>query len=108
MAFTLKLWVAILAVGGLNYLSRLSFIAFFASRSMPRWLSRVLKFVPVAMLTALVVPMVIAPGGAMITGDSARIPAALAAFVVAFFTRSTMWTLVVGMGVLQAMRLAGG
>ena len=107
MVFALKLWVAILAVGGLNFLSRLSFIAFFASRSMPRWLSRVLKFVPVAMLTALVVPMVIAPGGELITGDSPRIPAALAAFVVAFFTRSTMWTLAVGMAALQALRFAG-
>ena len=107
MAFTLKLWVAILAVGGLNYLSRLSFIAFFANRSMPRWLSRMLKFVPVAMLTALVVPMVMAPGGAVIAGDSARIVAALSAFVVAFFTGSVMWTLVVGMGVLQTMRFAG-
>ena len=32
---TLKLWAMILVVGALNYLSRLSFIAFFARREMP-------------------------------------------------------------------------
>ena len=37
MDATLKLWVVIFAVGLLNYLSRLSFIAVFARRSMPRY-----------------------------------------------------------------------
>jgi len=31
----LKLWLVILVVGALNFFSRLSFIAFFARRSMP-------------------------------------------------------------------------
>ena len=35
-----KLWIVILAVGALNYASRLSFIAFFASREMPPLLAR--------------------------------------------------------------------
>ncbi len=58
MDATLKLWVVIFAVGLLNYLSRLSFIAVFARRSMPPLLARALKYVPAAMLTALVLPMV--------------------------------------------------
>jgi len=61
MDATLKLWIVILAVGALNYLSRLSFIAFFARREMPPLLARALKFVPAAMLTALIVPMIVAP-----------------------------------------------
>ena len=40
MDATLKLWAVILVVGALNYLSRLSFIAFFARRTMPPMLAR--------------------------------------------------------------------
>ncbi len=54
MDATLKLWAVIAVVGSLNYLSRLSFIALFAQRSMPSLLARALKFVPAAMLTALI------------------------------------------------------
>ena len=56
MEGALNVWFVILAVGALNYLSRLSFIAAFGRRSMPAWLARSLKFVPAAMLTALVLP----------------------------------------------------
>jgi len=64
MEGALKLWVVIVAVGALNYLSRVSFIAFFANREMPPLLARALRFVPAAMLTALVLPMVLAPSWA--------------------------------------------
>ena len=59
MDATLKLWVVIVVVGALNYLSRLSFIALFARRSMPPLLARALKYVPAAMLTALILPMIV-------------------------------------------------
>jgi branched-subunit amino acid transport protein len=94
----LKLWIVILAVGALNYLSRLSFIAFFANRDVPPLLARALRFVPVAMLTALVIPMVLAPVAAgALAGLNPRIPAGIVAFVVAFFTRSSLQTLIAGM-----------
>ena len=64
MEAALKLWAVIFAVGALNYLSRLSFIAFFARRTMPPLLARALKYVPAAMLTALIVPMVVDVGTA--------------------------------------------
>ena len=51
MDATLKLWAVILLVGALNYASRLSFIAFFARRTMPPLLVRALRYVPAAMLT---------------------------------------------------------
>ena len=98
---TLKLWIVILAVGALNYLSRLSFIAFFASREMPPLLGRALKLVPAAMLTALVLPMVLTPSAAgALAGVNPRVPAAIVAAVVAFFTRSTLKTLASGMASL--------
>jgi len=104
----MKFWVVIVSVGALNYLSRLSFIAFFANRSMPPVLAGVLKFVPAAMLTALVVPMVAAAPslGSGIQID-ARLPAAALAVVVAYRSRSTILTLATGMVALWVLRALG-
>jgi branched-subunit amino acid transport protein len=98
-----KLWIVIVLVGAANYLVRLSFIALLANTTIPPLARRALRFVAVAMLTALVVPMVIgAHGGAP---RDVRIVAALIAAIVAWFTRSTAWTLVVGMGALWTLQL---
>jgi branched-subunit amino acid transport protein len=107
MDATTKLWLAIVAVGALNYLSRLSFIAAFGRRSMPAWLARPLKFVPAAMLTALILPMVVgAPAAsAGLPAFDPRVVAAALAAGVAFFTRSTLKTL--GAGMLALWLLQG-
>ncbi|MEO5701333.1 MAG: AzlD domain-containing protein [Casimicrobiaceae bacterium] len=103
---TLKIWLVIVLVGALNFLSRLSFIALFARRSMPAGLARALKYVPAAMLTALVVPMIVgAPPPAVGVQLDARVLAAVIAGVVAFHTRSTLATLVSGMAGLWLLRL---
>jgi branched-subunit amino acid transport protein len=104
----MKIWIVIAAVGFLNYLSRLSFIAFFANRRMPPLLARALKFVPAAMLTALVVPMVIAsPVTAAGVTIDARLPAAIVATAVAWSGRSLVQTMVAGMASLWILRALG-
>jgi len=105
----LKVWVVILAVGALNYASRLSFIAVFGRRSMPAWLARALKFVPAAMLTALVLPMIVAapaaaPAAAALAWANPKALAAIVATVVAFHTRSTLKTLAAGMLALWSLQ----
>ena len=108
MDATTKLWLAIAAVGALNYLSRLSFIATFGRRSMPAWLRRPLKFVPAAMLTALIVPMIVSAPASSVAFDSVdpRVAAATIATVVAYFTRSTPKTLAAGMLALWLLQWA--
>ena len=100
MDATLKLWAVILVVGALNYLSRLSFIAFFARRSMPPLLERALRYVPAAMLTALVVPMVVEVTPQGLDPHMPKVVAAVIATVVAWFRLGTLWTLGVGMAAL--------
>ena len=105
----MKFWAVIVSVGALNYLSRLSFIAFFANRSMPPLLARMLKFVPAAMLTALVAPMVAAaPSFGTGIQIDARLPAAALAAVVAYRSKSTILTLATGMVALWVLRALGG
>jgi branched-subunit amino acid transport protein len=107
MDATLTLWTVILVVGALNYGSRLSFIAFFARRDMPPLLARALRYVPAAMLTALIVPMILpAPGVHVPLALTPKIVAALVAAVVAWFTRSTLKTLATGMVSLWLLELA--
>jgi branched-subunit amino acid transport protein len=105
MEGALKLWVVIVAVGAINYASRLSFIAFFARRTMPPLLARALRYVPPAMLMALIVPMVVAPTGG-IEAVNPRIPAAIVAGIVAWFTRSSLKTMVAGMAALWLLQAA--
>ncbi len=112
MDATLKLWTVIIVVGALNYLSRLSFIAVFSRRRMPPALERALKYVPAAMLTALILPMIVTGPTAAITIDypmtfNPKIAAALIAGIVAFFTRSSLWTIGIGMVALWLLQAVG-
>jgi branched-subunit amino acid transport protein len=100
MDATLKLWAVILVVGAINYLSRLSFIEFFARRSMPPFLARALRYVPSAMLTALIVPMVVEVTPQGLDPHAPKVIAAIVAAVVAWYKLGTLWTLGVGMAVL--------
>lgn len=103
MEGALRLWAVILAVGALNYASRLSFIAFFARRSVPPLLARALRYVPAAMLSALIVPMIFLPSpgaGAF----NPKVVAALVAGAVAWTTRSTLKTMAAGMVTLWVLQ----
>jgi len=106
---TLKLWAVVAIVGALNYLSRLSFIALFARRQVPPLLARAFRYVPAAMLTALVLPMVVgAAPGAPLAAALPKILAAVVAGAVAFWTRSTLKTLAAGMLVLWLLQAFAG
>lgn len=102
----LTIWLLILAVGAITYTTRLSFIALFARRRMPPLLAEALKHVPVAMLTAIVVPAVVfVPTGVLrLDFGNPKLVAALVAGAVAWWTKSAVSTIVVGMGVLWLLR----
>ena len=92
-------WIVILVVGSLNYLSRLSFIAVFARVEIPPLVRRALRFVPAAMLSAIVVPAVVftAPATLQLSYANPKLAAALAAAVIAWRTKSATATMTGGM-----------
>ena len=98
----LEIWLLIFAVGAITYAARMSFIAFFARREMPAWLAEALKHVPVAMVTAIIVPSIVfvSPGVLQLDAGNAKLVAALAAGVVAWWRQSATLTIGVGMAVL--------
>jgi branched-subunit amino acid transport protein len=94
------LWGLIIACGLGTWMLRLSFIQLAGVWSLPRWFSRGLRYVPPAVLAALVVPAVL-QADALFTPewDWTRPAAGLVAAAVAL-TRRVVLTLVVGMAAL--------
>ena len=99
-----RVWTAILLAGVGTYAMRASFLAF-AHRmaTVAPWVERILRQIPPAALASLVVPALLRPAGHLDV-TQARLYAGLAAALVAWRTRSTALTLLVGMGVLLGLR----
>lgn len=97
----MSVWLTIILCGVVTFIIRLSFIAAEGKVAFPPGFRRVLPFVPVATLTALVVPDLLMPQGTLwLAWDNARLMAGLAAIAIAATTRSVLWTLVGGFVVL--------
>lgn len=102
---TTALWLTILAIGVLTFGIRLSFIALTDRIALPPFALRVLRFVPVAVLTAIIVPELVLPSGALdLSLNNARLIAGALAVVVAWRTRNIALTLVVGMVALWLLQ----
>lgn len=90
----------LLAVGGMvlvTYGIRLSFLVFGHRMSFPPWLEAALRYVPAAVLTALIVPLALAPQGSIdLTLNNAYFPGTIVAASVALLTRHTLAAIVSG------------
>lgn len=97
-------WVAIVAAGIGTFLMRASFLLL-AHRmaEVPEGVRRVLRQIPPAALAALVVPAFLRPGDELDLWQPELAAGALAALV-CWRTRSTVATLVVGMGAVFLLR----
>jgi branched-subunit amino acid transport protein len=101
-------WVVMVAGGVLTYLTRLSFIAAEGRLTLPRWFHAMLPFVPVATLTAILVPEVLRPGGAWnLSPGSPRIVAGAVAVAVAALSRNVLLTLTLGFATFVALVALG-
>ncbi len=99
----LTAWVLILGLAATSLGARGSFILFLTRFEVPRPVQRALRFVPAAVFTALLVPELVFAGGTLRLGlDNPKLVAALVAAPVAWRTRSTTATILVGMAVLLA------
>jgi branched-subunit amino acid transport protein len=106
MSRELTIWLLIFGVGAITYAARVSFIAVFARREMPPLLAEALRHVPVAMLTAIVVPAVVfMPAGVLrLDPGNVKLIAACVAGAVAWWRQSAVLTIAVGMIVLWLLR----
>lgn len=94
------LWAAILSLGVGTFLIRWSFIGALGGRELPLWAARLLRYVPVTVIPALVAPMVAWPKATGGEPDPVRICAAAAALAVGAVTRNAIAAIFVGMAVV--------
>ncbi|MCC5856812.1 MAG: AzlD domain-containing protein [Ectothiorhodospiraceae bacterium] len=99
------IWLLILVIGAGTYLMRLSGIQLFGEHGMPPQLKLALRFVPSAVIAAIVVPAIVYGGPEPgLHLENARLLAGIAAAVVAWTTRSVLATLGTGMGSLWLLQ----
>ncbi len=101
------LWLTLFLIGGLTFLTRLSFILLLEKWAAPRWFRRGLRFVPLAVLPALILPeLFISENVLALPPDLPRLVAAMAAGLVAWRTKSILLTILIGALVFYLLKLA--
>ena len=101
------LWavIALLAIG--TFAIRFSFLAFAGNRPLPEWVLRLLRYVPVSVLPALVAPMVVWPPATGGEPDVPRLVAAVSALAVGALARNVLAGIGAGLVMLFGLLALG-
>jgi branched-subunit amino acid transport protein len=101
----MNFWLIVIASGLVTYAIRLSFLAGADRLHLsPIW-RRALRFVPIAVLTALIVPdLLFREGIFSLSLDNHRLIASMIAIAVAWRTGNTLLTIGAGMAALLALQ----
>mgnify|MGYP001429841961 CR=1 FL=1 len=101
----MSLWLTILGMGLVTYAIRLFPILALARRPLPPRLRQALRFVPAAVLSAIVFPELLRPGGGWaLTPGNDRLLAGLLAIGVAWFSKNVLLTIAAGMAALWLLQ----
>jgi branched-subunit amino acid transport protein len=94
----MNLWLIIIGMGVITYTIRLSMIVLSGQIQLGDHLQRALRYVPPAVLSAIILPEMIQPGGTLdISLGNERLLAGLIAIVVSWYTNNMLWTVAIGM-----------
>ena len=84
------LWIIIIGLGLGSFGLRFVFLGMVGDRPMPEWVLRHLRYTAVAVLPAIVTPLVIWPGATDGQPDPARLAAAIVTLGVGYFTKNVL------------------
>ena len=96
------IWLVMILGGIFTFGTRFVMLSGWVAYGLPRWLIDALAFVPIAVLTAILVPAVLidpATQQIVVTGN-ARIVAAVVATIIALLTRNVIATISSGLATL--------
>lgn len=97
--------LAILGMGVITYAIRLSLFLLPERVMLPPWLLRALRYVPAAVLSAIILPELLLPTGTLdVSLGNERLLAGLVAAIVAWRTRNVFVIVAVGMIVLWLLQ----
>lgn len=103
----MNIWLVMLLGGLLTYGMRLSFIYLLGRFEVPDLVRRALRFVPPAVLSAIIAPELLMPDNRLDLGlDNHRLVAGLVAILVAWRTKSMLLTILAGFATLLLLQLA--
>ena len=98
-------WLLILCIGAATYAIRLSFVTIFGKREIPAFILRVLRFVPMAVLSAIIWPQLFLVNNTPdLSLANPRWLAGLIAALIAWRTRNVLLTIGVGMAALWILQ----
>jgi branched-subunit amino acid transport protein len=102
----MNIWV-IMIIGGLfTFGTRLSFIFLLDRIQVPDWFRRSLRFVPAAVLSAIILPELTSPNGTLfISWRNPQLLAGAVAILVAWRTKNVLLTILAGMAALVVIQL---
>ncbi|MEX0318913.1 MAG: AzlD domain-containing protein [Ruegeria sp.] len=84
------MWTIIVGLAVGSFALRFAFLGFVGDRPMPPWLLRHLRYTAVAILPALIAPLVVWPAATGGAPDAPRMSAAAVAIVVGLFTKNVL------------------
>lgn len=95
-----ELWIVIVLLGLGSFGLRFVFLGLVGDRQLPDWLLRHLRYTAVAVMPALVAPLVLWPRATGGEPDPLRLGAAAAALAVGYFSKSVFGAMAAGAGVM--------
>jgi branched-subunit amino acid transport protein len=98
--------IGVLALG--TFISRFSFLGLIGDRELPEWILRHLRYTAVAVLPALIAPVVLFPPATNGEVDPARLSAAIVTLAVGVWTRNILWAIILGAATLYGMLYLNG
>ena len=99
---TAEIWMIILLLGVGTYLIRFSFLGLIGDRPLPPIVLRLLRYTPVAVLPAMVAPLVAWPDATGGDFDPIRVTAAIAALIIGVVQKNVLWAIGGGAATLYA------
>jgi len=105
----MALWLMMLVIGAVTYAIRLSCIGLLGQREMPMLLLKALRFVPITVLPAIIMPVLLLRNNTLaLSFQNPRWLAGILAAIVAWRTRNVLLTIAVGMVALWVLEFAIG
>ena len=105
----MNIWLIMVLGGILTFGTRLSFIILLERINVPEWFKRALRFVPPAVLSAIILPELVLPDGRLaVPWANPQLLAGLVAILAAWRTRNVFLTIVIGAVALLVFQLVMG
>jgi len=103
----MELWIVLLCAGAFTFVTRLSFLVLLRNREVPSLAMQALRFVPPAVLSAIVFPEVLIHDGQLAASpENLRLIAGVVAILVAWRFKRIFPTIAAGMLALWALQAA--